>query len=205
MSLRDFQCALGEMTLDPLFAASVRSRGLAALARFSLTSLEQERLLAAASQRGMSLNCTLARSNRFATILDAFPLTCTLLKPRLRELLDDLWHTRRPDNYQLAGEDLHFAAFLQSRLDAGELDEPYAAEILQLERVSWEMIQSLRISAASQAQGPGHSRIVTFRHDPRVLLPALEADRLPPPGLAAGAYRVRLTMIGDTLEIESAE
>lgn len=193
------------MTLDPLFAASVRSRGLAALARFSLTPLEQDRLLAAVGQRGMSLNCTLARSNRFATILDAFPLTCTLLKPKLRALLDDLWHARRPDNYQLAGEDLHFAAFLQARLDAGELDEPYAAEILQLERVSWEMIQSLRLSSVNRVQGPRHSRIVTFQHDPRILLPALEADRLPPPGLAAGAYRVRLTMNGDTLETESDE
>jgi len=205
MSLRDFQHALCEMTLDPLFAAAVRSSGVSALARFSLTGLEQDRLLAAARQRGMSLNCTLARSNRFATILDAFPLTCTLLKPRLRALLDDLWHSRRPDNYQLAGEDLHFAAFLQAQLDTGELDEPYAAEILRFERVSWEMIQSLRLSHGGQAQDPGHSRIVLFQHDPRVLLPVLQAGQLPPSGLAAGAYRVRLTMHGDTLEIESDE
>jgi hypothetical protein len=191
------------MTLDPVFAASVRSSGLLALSHFSLTALEQDRLLAAAGQRGMSLNCTLARSNRFATILDAFPLTCTLLKSKLRALLDDLWHTRRPDNYQLAGEDLHFAAFLQAKLDAGELNEPYAAEILTFERVSWEMIQSLRLSANGQAKDPEHSRIVLFQHDPRVLLPALESDRLPPAGLAASAYRVRLTMHGDTLEIES--
>src|SRR5436309_1565590 len=42
----------------------------------------------------------------------------------------------------------------------------------------------------------------TFHHDPRVLLPALEEDRLPPMDLPAGEYRVRLSLKGDTLEVD---
>ena len=77
-----------------------------------------------ARQPGMDLNCTLARGNRFAPIVEMFPLTCELLKPRLRELLDELWSGHRPDNYQLAGEDEVFADFLERKIERGELPIP---------------------------------------------------------------------------------
>ena len=58
------------MTLDPVLAASVLRRGADALSGYTLTSIEQERLIAVVHQRGMSVNCTLARANRFAPIAD---------------------------------------------------------------------------------------------------------------------------------------
>ena len=104
MSLLEFQRALCDMTLDLAFAASVLRKGAPALKGYRLTGIEEDRLIAVVSQRGMSVNCTLARANRFAPIADAFPLTCSLLKPHLRGLLDELWSVHRPGNYQLAGE-----------------------------------------------------------------------------------------------------
>src|SRR5689334_7263123 len=112
MSLHEFQRALCDMTLDPVFAASVLRKGAPALKGYTLNGVEQDRLVAVVSQRGMSVNCTLARANRFAPIADAFPLTCSLLKPQLRGLLDELWNVHRPGDYQLAGEAAAFAALM---------------------------------------------------------------------------------------------
>jgi hypothetical protein len=121
MSLRDFQRALSDMTLDTRMTTAVRGSGTPALSGYDLTTLEQQRLVAVARQPGMDLNCTLARGNRFGPIVEMFPLTCELLKPWLRELLDELWSRHRPSNYQLAGEEDAFAGFLEEKIGSREL------------------------------------------------------------------------------------
>ncbi|HXS97109.1 MAG TPA: hypothetical protein VN736_21080 [Candidatus Limnocylindrales bacterium] len=196
MSLQEFQRALCDMTLNPVFAAAVLRKGAPALSGYRLSGVEAGRLLAVVSQRGMSVNCTLARANRFAPIADAFPLTCSLLKPHLRGLLDELWSVHRPGNYQLTGEAGAFAQFLDAKLSSGELDVEYAAEVFRYESKAWDLIQTLRSSVC------GHSAIVHFTHDPSVLIKCLERDELPPAGLPAGAFAVRLTLNGDTLEVD---
>src|SRR6476620_7543484 len=133
MSLRDFQRALSDMTLDTRIAAEVRKEGISALSDYELTSLEQHRLVDVARQPGMDLNCTLSRGNRFAPIVEMFPLTCELLKPSLRELLDELWTRHRPDNYQLAGEEDAFASFMEGKISRGELASAYAEEVFRYE------------------------------------------------------------------------
>src|SRR5262245_35186635 len=105
MALGHFQRALSDMALDARVAAAVRKDGAAALSAYPLTALEQERLVHVARQPGMDLTCTLARLNRFGPIVEFFPLICELLKPGLRELVDELWSVHRPTNYQLAGEE----------------------------------------------------------------------------------------------------
>ena len=130
------------MTLNPAFAASVLRRGTPTLSGYVLTPIEQVRLAAVARQRGMSVNCTLARANRFAPIADAFPLTCSLLKPLLRPLLYELWslHPRItinwPEKQRVRGippaEDL-----------TRRSEYPYAEEVFRYERAAWRLIQTL--------------------------------------------------------------
>jgi hypothetical protein len=208
VSLSDFQRALSDMTLDARLAARVRKHGTAALDDYHLTPLEQRRLSEIARQPGMDLNCTLARGNRLAPIVEMFPLTCELLKPSLRELLDEFWQGRRPDNYQLVGEDEAFAEFLSRKIERAELDQqPYAEEVLRYERTCVALAKSLRFTSAEDlpAHGDARVRFVRFEHDPRVLVRELENRTLPPPDVPKGDYLVRITLSGDALEVELDE
>lgn len=204
MALSDFQRALSEMTVHPGLAARVRLAGEPALADYDLSPREQARLVAVARQPGMDLNCTLSRGNRLGPIVDVLPLTCTLLKPWLRELLDELWRINRPDNYQLSGEEDAFAGFLQAKLARGEFSHPYLAEILEYEIACWALVQSLRHTPVEDEPGAGAEpfRLVRFVHDPRALLPPLESGHLPAADLPAGYYPVRVTLRGDALVVE---
>jgi hypothetical protein len=207
MTLRDFQRALSDMTLDTRITKAVRRNGTPALSDYELTSLEQNRLVDVARQPGMDLNCTLARGNRFQPIVEMFPLTCELLKPALRLLLDELWNRHRPDNYQLTGEDEVFAAFLEEKIAGGELTHPYAAEVFRYERVCMDLAKSLRYVAAEDLPAAGSEpfRLAHFRHDPQILLHALENQQMPPAGLPEGNYPVRITLRGDALDVELDE
>jgi hypothetical protein len=205
MSVADFQRALCDMTLNPALAAAVLRTGESVLSNYALTHLERVRLIAVVQQAGMSVNCTLARANRFAPIADAFPLTCSLLKPRLRSLLDELWSTHRPGGYQLTGEVNAFSAFLNQKLSQGSLDHPYAEEVFRYECAAWTLIQTLNLSKSSRTDDAEAEQCVTvrFAHDPHLLVPSLERDHVPPPDLPAGDYPVRLTLRGDVLEVQT--
>ena len=200
MPLRDFQRALSDMTLDTRITAAVRKGGAPALSDYELTSLEQQRLVDVARQPGMDLNCTLARGNRFAPIVEMFPLTCELLKPWLRELLDELWSCHRPDNYQLSGEEDAFAGFLDGKIGRQELTHPYAEEVFRYESACMDLAKSLRY--VSPEPGSEHFRRVYFRHDPRILLRALEDHQIPPLDMPEGDYPVCIMLRGDALDVE---
>jgi len=207
MSLKDFQRALSDMTLDTRIAATVRKEGTPALSDYELTSLEQQRLVDVARQPGMELNCTLARGNRFGPIVEMFPLTCELLKPWLRELMDELWSVPRPDNYQLAGEENVFAHFLEGKIGRRELAHPYAEVVFRYESACLDLAKSLRYVSAEDSPEPGSEpfRLVHFRHDPRILLRALENHQTPPLDIPEGYYPVRITLRGDALDVELDE
>ena len=191
------------MTLDVGMAAAVRRDGAVALSGYELSALEQQRLVDVARQPGMDLNCTLARGNRFAPIVEMFPLTCELLKPSLRPLLDELWSRHRPDNYQLAGEEDAFADLLDAKIERGELTHPYVDEVFRYERTCLELAKSLRyVSADALPSGSEPFRLARFCHDPRVLLRALERHEIPPANLVTGDYPVRITLRGDALDVE---
>jgi hypothetical protein len=190
MAIRDFQRALADMTLDARLAAAVRDRGASALDGYVLTERERHRLATVARQDGMSVNCSLARANRFGSIHDAFAKTCVLLRSQLRDLLDELWSQRRPDNYQLAGEEEAFAALVESRLAEGTLEVPYLAEVFRYERMCWDLAMECRLRDPSAMEGC--RRTTLFRHDPGALLDALSRYELPPGDLPAGEHTVSI-------------
>jgi hypothetical protein len=121
----------------------------------------------------------------------------------LRPLLDELWNVHRPGTYQLAGEADAFRGFLQEKLSRGELNGPYVEEIVQYECAAWDLIQTLRRSMLDSKEGPVVERsvVVRFSHDPRLLVPCLERDQIPPPDLPAGDYVIRLILRGSSLDV----
>jgi len=147
----------------------------------------------------MDPNCTLARYNRFYPIVEMFPVTCELLKPWLRELLDEFWSSHRPNNYQLGGEGDAFAGFLEGKIVRRELAYPYAEEVLGYKSACLDLAKSLRYVAAddSLVQGSEHFRLAHFRHDPRILLRALERHQTPPLDIPEADYPARITLRGD--------
>lgn len=204
MSISGFQRALSDMTLDTRFASSVRNRGAAVLVAYELTPMEERRVVDLARQPAMDLNCTLSRGNRFAPIVEMYPLTCELLKDDLRGLLDELWSRHRPDNYQLAGEDEAFAEFLSEQLRAGRLTHPYAEEVFRYEAECVALAKSLRyVSSEDLARdNVAPFRRTHFRHDPRIVLRSLERREPAPPDLPEGDYSVRITLRGDSLHVD---
>jgi hypothetical protein len=198
MALGDFQRALADMTLDARLAAAVRNRGGSALAGYALTDRECQRLQSVAQQEGMSLNCSLAREP-IGSIHDA-TMTCVLLGPRLREVLDNLFSGRRPDNYQLAGEETAFAELVDGAIANGTLTNEYLEEIFRYERICWEMAMELRLRDAAAMEG--RTRTACFRHDPGPLLDALAQDQPPPAGLPVGDYEVTVRVTNGDLVAE---
>ena len=133
-----------------------------------------------------------------------YPLTCELLKDDLRGLLDELWSRHRPDNYQLAGEDEAFAGFLSARLRSGQLTQPYADEVFRYEVECVALAKSLRYMSSDDLARDNVApfRRTHFRHDPRIVLRSLERREPVPPDLPEGDYSVRITLRGDSLQVD---
>lgn len=198
MSLAAFQRAITRMTLEVPLARAVRELGSEALRDFDLTPIERRRLVAVSRQPGMALNCTLARANRFAGIHDAFPMTCVLLGPALRPVLDAVWAVP-PDGYQLAGDVDRFAAAVLDHPAARALACPYLREVVTCESTARELVLSAR--HVPDVQGwRSPSRWLPFDHDPGALFAALGAFRRPEPPLPAIPHRVRLRVVDGALE-----
>ena len=200
MSLAMFQRALVELTLTPQRARALRLGDQSVLAGFELTGLERDRLEGVVHQLGMSVSCSLSRGNRLEVIFQSFPMTCVLLKPILRELVDELWIDNQPTNYQLAGEETVFAALLSRKLAADDLSIPYLEEIFAYELACIELTRQARNQASAEAE-----LIVDFQHSPDDLLPPLSQLMAPPSGLPEGNYRARVRLTDDQFKVELIE
>ena len=200
MSLQTFQQALVDLTLAPKSAKRLIQGDLTILESYDLDEREVRRLLDVVNQPGMSLNCTIARGNRFDAIGEIFPMTCVLLEPVLRNLLDELWENYRPTNYQFAGEEQAFADIVRNKLATGELSIAYLDEIFRYEVTCWELAQTMRNQTNRDHEV---AAIVEFRHPPDLLLPPLSQLTTPPAGLPTGVYRVRLVLRGTRFDVEN--
>jgi hypothetical protein len=196
MSLRSFQRAVVELTLAPRMARALRGGDAGALAGYDLTERERDRLFAIARQPGISVHCSLSRGNRLEVIMEAFPMTCVLLRPLLRVLLDELFEEHRPSHYQLAEERGAFAALLARKLAAGDLAIEYLDEILAYETACLALTERMR-NGAEEAE-----TIVEFAHPPDELLPPLAQRSAPPAGLPTGAYRARVRLADERFTVE---
>jgi hypothetical protein len=197
MSLAMFQRALVELTLTPHKARALRLGDQSVLAGFELTDLERTRLDEVVHQPGMSVNCSLSRSNRLEVIFQSLPMTCVILKPILRKLVDELWQDNQPSNYQLAGEDTAFIALLSGKIAAGKLTVLYLEEIFAYELACMELTRR-----SLNQNGPNAEIIVNFHHSPDDLLLPLSQLLAPPDQLPTGAFAARVRLIDDQFRVE---
>jgi hypothetical protein len=190
MSLSSFQRAVVEMTLAPRHAQRLINDDLRVADAYDLTDREVRRLRGIVEQPGMSVNCTIARGNRFEVIGDLFPMTCVLLEPVLRELLEELWEDF-PSGYQLAGEDAAFVSNVRQKIAGGELRIEYLDEIFTYEEICLQLARQMRNQADEDCE---LKSVIEFRHSPELLLTPLSKLEAPPPGLPSGSYRAGLVL-----------
>lgn len=199
MSLAAFQQALVDLTLAPENTRRLIGGDVNILDAYNLTDREVRRLIDVVQQPGMSLNCTLARGNRFEAIGEVFPMTCVLLEPILKALLAELWDKVRPTNYQFAGEDEAFANAVKEKLETNAVSIPYLDEVFRYECLCLKMAQEMR-----NQTDPDHeaNEVMEFKHPPNLLLEPLSRLEAPPAGLPTGSYRARLTLRENRFYVE---
>jgi hypothetical protein len=129
-------------------------------------------------------------------------MTCVLLQPVLRELLDKLWEEYRPTNYQLAGEETAFSAMIESKIAVGELSIEYLQEVFAYEMTCMELMRRMRTGTDPHAEAEA---AVEFQHSPDELLPPLSRLAAPPAGLPKGLYRARVKLQGEQFKVEQIE
>jgi hypothetical protein len=212
MSMRAFQLALCELAASPEMCLEARSRPRELGARFGLSETEACRLDAVVRQVGMSMNCTLHRSNRITPIYTLLHNTCFILGGTLARVVDDYWRETRLLDLQFGPEIERFAHFLRNRLRAGQLDNPYVEEMLDFDLAVTGLRYAPRRSILRELKSAGSDRsrpprlhplmrVVSFRHEPTVLLRMLAEHRYPEPPLPEGTYFLILSMVDDPLSV----
>lgn len=189
MSLQAFQHAVVELTLAPDMADRLCGGDTGVLASYDLTPRERERLIAVAGQRGMAVHRTLARGNRLEVIFGAFPMTCILLRPLLRGLVDELWAAHRPSHYQLAEEADVFVALVERKIADGSLTIAYLPEVFGYELVC----RALTLRARDEPDA-AFEAMVEFEHEPDALLGPLRDMNPPPPDLPPARCEVTVRL-----------
>ena len=191
MSLESFQRALCDLVASPDLCLAVREDSGAALAAYTLTARERERLAAVVWQRGMSTNCTLYRSNRITPVYTLLPFTCRALGGQFQPLIEAFWRARVFGDGQFLSEVDRFGMFLRRRIAEGGVASPFAGELLAFELARNELAflprkAALERVAALPAPDPAApcalhplARAVAFSHDPVALLDAAAAGALP--------------------------
>lgn len=193
MSLQAFQRAVVELTIAPEKTHLLRAADRSVFAGYDLSELEWERLFSVVCQPGINVHCSLSRGNRFEMIGGVFPMTCVLLEPWLRDLLNELWKEHSPTNYQLAGEETVFAEMIDRKIVAGELCVEYLREVFQYELVCLDLTRRMRNQPDPHAE---MEAIVEFQHSPDELLPPLARLTAPPARLSEGRYRALIQLQG---------
>jgi hypothetical protein len=138
MSLVAFQRAICAMAASPAMCRRVLDEGASVLAEYDLTPVEVERLLSAADQKGMRMNCMLYRNGRLSPLVSQLPGTFHVLGYQLRDVAEAFWVENPRVPRGVPGEMRRFAAFLRRRMEQGGLPE-LLPEVLEYEMESYEL------------------------------------------------------------------
>lgn len=139
MSLVAFQRAICDMAAQPALCRRLLDEGAGVLAGYDLTPIEVQRLLSAADQRGMRMNCMLYRNGRLSPLVSQLPGTFHILGFGLRAVAEAFWVENPRVPRGVPGEMRRFAAFLRRRMAQGALTEPLLGEVLEWEMETYEL------------------------------------------------------------------
>lgn len=195
MSVASFQQALCDLIASPRLCLELRANPEGVMANYELSTRESARLQQIVRQPGMSTNCTLYRSNRVTPIYTLLNFTCRSLGNQFGPLLDEFWDTKDYQDGQFQSEVDRFAAFLRQRLADGTVSSPFTAELLDFELAlnalefgpRKALLREIESLPPPEPDAPCRlhplARLVSFRHDPAVLLPAAATGVMPAPDL----------------------
>lgn len=184
MSLLSFQKALTDLIASPQLCVEARHHPDLVFNQYDLTLLERMRLRTVIFQKGMSVSCTLYRVNRITPIYTMLPYTCLLLGGKLIPLAEEFWEVCRKSDLQFKREIEIFVSFLQTKIAASNLQDPYLLEILLMEAAINDL-KFLPKEQLLQQEWDGSTphpliRTVPFDHEPEPLLYELSNMRIPP-------------------------
>lgn len=214
MSLQAFQHALSELVATPALCLAVRAGDAGFFERFDLSEMEKVRLSKVVWQPGMSVSCSMYRSNRITPIYTLLNFTCKLLGDGLKSELEHYWSSIELADLQFREEIDRFGNFLRHRIVTAGITNPYVEEVLDFELTLNELqfiprrklLQQLSDLPPSQERGPFQlnplMRIVRFRHEPFKLLEALGRKRTPPQDLPTGEFLVVLSAIEEQTDMK---
>jgi hypothetical protein len=216
MSLAAFQRAMADMAASPPMCRRILDEGAAVLAGYDLTPIEVLRLLSAADQRGMRMNCMLYRNGRLSPLVSQLPGTFHVLGYGLREVAEAFWVENPKVARGVPPEMRRFAAFLRRRVAEGTLAEPLLPEVLDWEMETYELAllppERTRASvaeAAARARADAPLRphplvgVARFTREPFAVVRALREKRpLPYDHAEPGEYHVLVDFRGEQRGLE---
>jgi hypothetical protein len=216
MSLVAFQRALADMAASPPMCRRVLDEGAEALAGYDLTPIEILRLLSAADQRGMRMNCMLYRNGRLSPLVSQLPGTFHVLGYGLREVAEAFWAENPKVPRGVPPEMRRFAAFLRRRVAEGALTEPLLPEVLDWEMETYELaLLPPEHTRASVAEAAARARadvplrphplvgVARFTREPFTVVRALREKRpLPYDHAEPGEYHVLVDFRGEQRGLE---
>jgi hypothetical protein len=213
MSVASFQRALCDLIASPRLCLTLRTTPEVMLANYELSARERRRLMDVVWQRGMSMNCTLYRSNRITPIYTLLNYTCLSLGDQFGPLMDQFWDARQYQDGQFQGEVERFGAFLRQQIADGIVMSPFAGELLEFELAinelefgpRKEVLREFGRLPPPQADTPCRlhplARIVRFKHSPAALISAATAGVFTPPDIPAQEALVVLSTLDGDLKI----
>jgi hypothetical protein len=209
MSLVAFQRAICDMAASPAMCRRVLDEGAGVLAGYDLTPVEVQRLLSAAEQKGMRMNCMLYRNGRLSPLVSQLPGTFHVLGYHLREVAEAFWVKNPKVPRGVPGEMRRFAAFLRRRMAQGGLPEllpevlEYEMETYELALLPPERTRADVAEAAARARPDAPLRphplvgVARFSREPFAVVRALREKRpLPYDHAAPGEYHVLVDFRG---------
>jgi hypothetical protein len=214
LTLRAFQHALSDLVASPSTCLAVRAGGDDFFRRFDLSELEKNRLLEVVWQKGMSVSCSIYRSNRITPLYTLLRYSCLLLAGRLKAEVDEYWATSDAPDMQFKPEVERFARFLKNQLAAGMITDPFLDEILDYELAvnALQFIPRQKILAEiEKAKSRPESdslqlnplvRVVRFRHEPSELLEQLGEEQVPRSEIPRGEFFIVVDATEDPIQLK---
>jgi hypothetical protein len=214
LALQAFQYALSELVASPPLCLAVRAGKIDFFNQLDLSETEKARLMEVVWQPGMSVSCSMYRSNRITPIYTLLNFTCFLLGADLKREVDEYWTSSQLPDLQFKEEIERFGRYLKGRITAGAITNPFVEEVLNFELAMNELqfVPRQKILCQIQrAMARGETglfrvnpliRVLLFRHEPFEVVDTLRQGRAPSGELPRGEFFVVLSALEEPIDMK---